>query len=333
LAAITAARAEDAVKTGPRLVAPEPTGDVGKIVKGTHAPHTFVLRNEGTEPVRIDGVEPACHCTVAAFDAVIPPGGTGQVKAEVDTLMLNGAGSTKLRVHSNDPQSPLVLNLAYDVVVLLNAKPGYARWATTQGESEGTIGNTIWSRDGATFRVTSVESPHPHLRTAFRAATDAEKDPKANGSQWRVELTLDSHAPVGAVTGEVLVHTDHPQQKVMPLPISGFMRPTVFVYPDKGELGMLDPSKLPLRATFKFTNFATEPIAVTAAETSIPGATATVEMVEYGREYQVRLLLPAGMAAGPFSGQLAIRTDSTKAPLVQVPLSGVIQATQAAAGK
>lgn len=320
-----AAAAAEPPPAGPKLVAVEPNGDVGKVIRGAKASHTFVLRNEGTETTTIDGVEPACHCTIAAFDTTIPPGGQGKVTAEVDTLSLNGAGTTHLRVYSNDPQSPLLLAIAYDVQIRLQAKPGFARWASTQGEVEGTIGNTIWSIDGKEFRVTGVDSPYPHMRAAFHQATDAERNQKVTGSQWRVELTLDSHAPVGALTGEVIVHTDHPEQKLMPLPISGFMRPTVFVFPEKAELGPLDPTKFPVRAIFKFTNFATEPITITAAEASLPGTTTSIEMVEYGREYRVGLLLPAGMAAGPFNCKLAIHTDSPKAPLVEVPVSGTIQ--------
>jgi hypothetical protein len=319
------APAPQSTAPAPHLVATEMSADLGSIVKGAKGQHTFVVRNEGNATAKIAGVEPSCHCTIASFDATIPPGGEGKVTADVDTLLVNGKGTTALRVHSNDPASPLELTLHYEVGILLQAKPGYARWATTQGETEGVIGNTIWAVDGKDFKVTSVDSPHPYVRTSFRPAKDDEKNPKAIGPQWRVELTLDKQAPVGAITGDVVVHTTHPAQKVIPLPISGFMRPVVFVYPDKGEMGTLEATKLPLRASFKFKNFATEPITVTGVETSIPGATTSIDMVEYGREYQVRLILPAGMAAGEFSGKLAIRTDSPKAPLVEVPVHGVIQ--------
>jgi hypothetical protein len=308
----------------PRLVVAETTGDVGTVVKGAHAKHTFVLRNEGDAPLEISGVLPACGCTLAHVDPVIPPGGEGKLELDVNTLSLTGPGTTQVRVDSNDPQSPMVLTVKYEVYDRLLAKPGYARWKSTQGEREGTIGNTIFATDGKPFRVLGVETPGPHMRASFRPATDAERNAKATGDQWRLELTLDSMAPVGAIEGEVLVRTDHPEQKVMALPISGFVRPTVFVFPERGEMGTLERAKLPMRATFKFSNFATEEIAPTAAETTIPGATASIEPVEDGRVYNVVLLLPPDMPAGAFSGALRVRTDSAKAPLVEVPISGTI---------
>jgi hypothetical protein len=306
-----------------KVVAVETTGDVGTVVKGAVAVHTFVLRNEGDAPAQI-GVLPSCGCTVVHVDQLIPPGGEGKLEAKINTLSLNGPGTTSLRVDSNDPDSPLVLNVKYNVVDRLLAKPGYARWKSTQGEREGTIVNTIWANDAKPFRIVSVETPAAHLRAAFRPATEEERNPNAEGDQWQLELTLDSLAPVGAIEGELLVHTDHPEQKVMALPVSGFVRPTVFVFPERGDMGTLESAKLPMRATFKFSNFATEKIAPVAAEVNIPGATTSIEPVEEGRVYNVVLMLPQDMPAGSFAGSLRVRTDSTKAPMVEVPLSGVI---------
>ena len=312
----------------PRLVAAEITGDVGTVVKGSHAKHTFVLRNEGDAPLEITGVLPSCGCTLAHVDEVIPPGGEGKLEVDVNTLSLTGPGVTYIRVDSNDPQSPLVLNLKYEVTERLLAKPGYARWKSTQGESEGTIANTIFTVDGKPFRVLGVETPGPHLRATYRPATEEERNEKAAGDQWRLELTLDSKAPVGAITGEVLVRTDHPDQQVMALPISGFMRPTVFLFPETADMGTLERAKLPMNATFKFSNFATEEIAPTAAEVTIPGATTSIVPVEDGRVYNVVLQLPADMPPGSFTGSLRVRTDSAKAPMVEVPISGTIAQAQ-----
>jgi hypothetical protein len=326
-----AAAETPAPPAGPRLVVEQPSVDLGVLFKGVKVTHTFVLRNEGTEPLRLLGVEPVCHCTVAEVDEEIAPGATGKLTAVLDTLSLSGKGSSVLRLASNDPQSPTALSLGYDVQVRLTGKPGFARWASTQGEREGTIGNTIWATDEKDFDILAVESPHPYIRASFRPATEAERNPKIAGKQWRVELTLDAAAPVGPITGEALIRTDHPDQKLAPLPVSGFMRPTLFVFPERGEFGTLAADRLPLRATFKVTNFATEEIAVTGAESTIEGAELIVEPVEKGREYQVRIVLPAGMQTGPFQGTVAIRTDSAKAPVVEIPVSGVIEAPAATA--
>jgi hypothetical protein len=317
---------------GPRLVVAEPSADFGPQARGAKPTHTFVLRNEGDAPLQITRVLPACGCTVVDFDNPIAPGGEGKLTTEVDTLLLSGTGNTKVSVFTNDPAAnPLVLTLAYEVQQSLYATPGQARWKSTQGEKEGTIGNTLYSDDGKDFSVVGVDSPHSYVRASFRPATEAERHAKATGPQWRVDLTLDSMAPPGAILGNVVVRTDHPDQQLLPLPISGFVRPTIYLFPEVGDFGAVDTSTRAIRASFKFTNFATEPIAVTAVELDIPGATATVEAVEAGREYKVAVVLPAGMPAGDFAGTLTVRTDSAKAPAITAPVRGVVTTAAASA--
>jgi hypothetical protein len=323
--------ASEPAAAGPRLVAPEQSANFGPQARGARPRHTFVLRNEGTAPLQITRVLPACGCTVVDFDNPIPAGGEGKVTAEVDTLLLSGTGTTKVSVFTNDPAAdPLVLTLSYEVQQSLYATPGQARWKSTQGEKEGTLGNTIYSDDGKEFAVVGVDSPHSYVRATFRPATEAERQAKATGPQWRVDLTLDSMAPPGAIIGNVVVRTDHPDQQLLPLPISGFVRPTIYLFPEVGDFGAVDTSSRAMRAAFKFSNFATEPIAVTAVEVDIPGATATVETVEVGREYKVAVILPAGMPAGDFAGTLTVRTDSAKAPTITAPVKGVVTTAAAA---
>jgi len=318
----------------PRLDFAQFTGPLGKITHGDKRAFTFEVKNLGNAPLEISNVAPFCGCTVVKFDKTVPPGGTGKITAEVDTLTLgSGPGSTHVLVESNDTARPEQrLDLTYEVVDYLFAKPGYARWKSTQGEKEGTIQNVIWTNDGTPFHIVDVESPYPHLRASFRPATEAERNPKVTGDQWAIDLTLASMAPVGAIVGHVLIHTDHPQQKLIVLPISGFMRPTMFVFPEVGDFGNLEPSKLPVRASFKVSNFATEAIQITNVEVEgVPGATAEVTPVEAGREYKLYVTLPAGMTAGPFAGQIKIHTDSAKAPVVSAPVKGTITSAQAQA--
>lgn len=309
----------------PKLAVDQAVVDLGEVVKGQKVIHEFIIRNEGSVPLEIEDVRSSCGCTVAEFDRVVPPGGRGTIRAELNSLSLNGPGSTYIKVDSNDPENPLTaLELKFNVVSLIRAFPGYARWLMTQGEKEGTIGQTIWATVGADLRVVKVEPPVPHISASFRPATEEERQEDVDGPQWRVELTLDNQAPVGAITGEVMVHLDHPQQKVLPIPISGFVRPTVFVEPQTGDFGTLH-LKETKRAVYNFRNFATEPIAVTGAEPSVEGLEAEVETVEIGRRYRVILKFdPASMPEGPFQGKLVIRTDSPKVPAYEIDLKGTL---------
>ncbi len=46
-------------RRGPRIVVDEARYDLGKVVQGTQATHTFEVRNAGNEPLVIERVQPS----------------------------------------------------------------------------------------------------------------------------------------------------------------------------------------------------------------------------------------------------------------------------------
>jgi hypothetical protein len=327
------ASAPAAGQEGGALSVVESTADLGTLVKGDVVHHDFVLRNTGEEPVTIERVAPSCGCTVVEFDDTIPPGGEGTLRAELDTKGLTGNGSSSIEVYVTGQKAPAAtVVLEYNVVFKLLAHPGYARWIVVQHEQEGNIAQTVYSTDGSDFEIVSVEPPIPAIEVSFREAKPEERQEKAQGSQWVVSATLDSAAPVGPLTGFIDVATTHPRQKVLQIPVSGFVRPAVFVEPQRGDFGTIDLER-PKHAKFQVRSFSSEPIKVTGAEADVPGVSVTIDQVEEGRTYIVTLVFdPAKLEEGRFSGNLRLTTDSEKVPQVDIALLGNIVRSERSAG-
>ncbi|HEX6863694.1 MAG TPA: DUF1573 domain-containing protein [Thermoanaerobaculia bacterium] len=309
----------------PKAVVVEPIKDAGTVSKGDKISHDFLIKNEGDADLAILNVQPACGCTVAEFDKTIAPGQTGKVHAVLDTSTFTGPISKGLMVFTSDPDVPQVeLTVRAKVQPYISAKPGYARYITVQGEAaQGSIGQTLWAPDGTSFDVVKVESPLPYLKTSFREATPEEQVADAKGKQWRVEMTLANDAKVGALADYVTIHTNHPKQKLVQIPVSGFVRPVMAVTPPVADFGKVD-LKEPLRKALNIRNFATEPIKITGLDESLAGVEAQVSPVEDGREYEVFLTLKPELGKGPFNGKLRIRTDSPKSPLIEIELKGTV---------
>lgn len=307
----------------PKAVAVEAIKDVGVVPKGDKVVHDFLIRNDGDVPLQITDVRAACGCTVVDFDKSVAPGQTGKIHAELDTATFNGPIAKSVTVFTNDPDAAqLDLTLRAKVEPFIQAKPGYARYITVQGEEKtGTIAQTIWAPDGTSFEVTGIESPYPFLKTSFREAKPEERVPDVQGKQWRIEMALSNDAAVGALADHVRIVTTHPKQKLVTIPVSGFVRPVIAVTPPVADFGQVE-LKEPLRRTFNVRNFATEPIKITSVEGGMPGLKTELEPVTEGREYQLRLTLSPGMAKGPLSGKLVLHTDSPKRPIIEVDLQG-----------
>jgi len=308
----------------PKAEIPERRFEFGIIGQGEEVRHSFAVQNKGDAPLEL--ARDAAHGQVrlGSDPKPIPPGATGTVELVFDASVPVGPTEVSLGLTSNDPAQPkLSFALAGEVKELLRAKPGYARWNTVQGEKEATIAQTIAATDATPFRVTSVDAP-PYVKTVVREARAEERVADVIGPQWRVELTLDSWAPVGAITGSAVVHTDNPKQHQAFIPLSGFVRPIVFVDPPSGELGTLNVGGT-AKVEFKVRFFGTSPIRLTSAEITVPGAKTTVAPLQDGRLYQVTLQLTPAVAAGPLSGKLILRTDSAKLPTYELPLTGKVE--------
>ena len=309
----------------PKIAAVEPIKDAGTVPKGEKIVQDFLLRNDGDAVLEITNIQPACGCTVAEFDKSIAPGKTGKVHASVDTSTFNGAISKGLTVFSNDPATPqLELTIRAKVEPYISIKPGYARYVTVQGEPvEGDITQTLWTNDGSSMDITGVDSPWPYLKVTYREAKPEERQPDSKGKQWRIEMKLSNDAKVGPLAEYVTVHTNHPKQKIVQIPVTGFVRPMIAVTPQVADFGTIE-LKEATKKVINIRNFATEPIKVTGVEETVKGIEAKLEPLNDGREYQVQLTLSPELAKGSFEGKLTIRTDSAKMPVLEVPLKGTI---------
>lgn len=318
--------AQGASSSKPKAVAAEPIADVGSVAKGDNAAHDFVIKNEGTADLQITNVQPACGCTVARYDKTIAPGKTGSIHVVVDTTTFSGAIAKYVTAFTNDPDNPQIqLTVKAKVEPYIAIKPGYARFIVVRGESQqGIITQTLSATDGQTFDITGVDSPMPALKVTYREATPKERQPDVKGKQWRVDMALSNDtAPVGAIATYVTVHTTHPKQKVVEIPVSGFVRPILAVTPPVVDFGKFD-LKEPRRFTFDVKNYATEQIKLVSVDPAGKGVGAELQPVEPGRHYSVHMTLNPDMGKGPFQGKLMVHTDSPKIPVVEVPYRGVV---------
>jgi len=310
----------------PQAVVVEPVKDFEVVAKGEHLKHAFEIRNEGDEVLEITEVRPSCGCTVAKFDQKIAPGKSGFVIADVDTASLDGVIAKSVAVFTNDADNAkLQLTVKADVRPYIAVDPGYARFSYVQGEPTGTISETIYAPDGSDIEILEVKVPYDHIRVSHRVAGEEERDARGSGKQWKVDIEILPDAPVGPLRDHVEVIVDHPKQKKVLIPISGFVRPRQHVTPQEIDFGQVKSSDLPLVKGFTLTSFTTKGIDPPEVESSIKGLDIQVRKTgTTGHRYQVILQMTRDMPKGEFADVLRIRTSDEKSPVIEVPLRGVV---------
>ena len=312
----------EAVPT-PKLSAEERVHTTGETARDQVVEHTFKIRNSGGAPLTILEVVEPPNLEIVSLPTSLAAGEAGEVRVRVPLLYDKpGALLKQIVLRTNDPATPeFVLELKILSTEYVAAKPGYARWIAVQHEKRGTISQLLAANDRQDFEVLRTSTPPPGITSAIAVAAKEPGSPRT----WTVDLTLGDDAPVGAIVGTLLIHVNHPKQKIVPIPLSGFMRPVVAVTPDKVSAGEIKLTEK-RNQVFIVKAFSTEPVHVTRVEHDLQGfPPAVLETRMIGREYKVRIAFdPATMPKGALRGKLKIYTDSPKTPLLVVPIDGTV---------
>lgn len=340
LAAALAAQGEPAKAGGsgprPRLVVPEKVHTTEELARDGVAEHTFLLRNEGDAPLELQFLVSTANIRLSERTMTLAPGTERGLTVSVPLLGEPPGGLLKqIEIRGNDPdQVSVVLELKIQSVEYVRPNPPRARWISVQQEMDGKLVSVLRSTDGTPFRIVGLSEPPAGMSYAFRPAPDQPDDtplaiapPPGTSRNWQVEMTLTKSAPVGAITGRLEVEVDHPKQRIVPIPLSGFMRPVIAVTPHELKLGELAAGGV-TTLDFYFRNFATEPIHLAKVEPEVPGlGEAAIQVEELGRKYRVRIPVDfSQQKPGALRGAIRFHTDSAKVPVYTVPFEAVIAA-------
>jgi hypothetical protein len=326
----------------PKLTVDPPSFDSGPVARDSVVEKVFTLANEGDAPLRIDRIVATGNTALSSRPSEIPAKGKVQITVRIELLPERALGLIKqLEIHSNDPQRPkIVVPIRIESTEFVQPRPDRARWNSVQQEMDGTITSYVKAVDGKPFRVLGVSPAPPGIRVVtvpVSAAEAAARQPAADGATatldpngahetWKVAMTLAKDAPVGAIVGQLELTIDHEKQKIVPIPLSGFMRPVVAVTPHELVMGEI-PVGSARSHSFFVRNFATEPIELTKVDSDIPGfSEGVITVKEAGRSYDVKVAMDlAKNAPGPLQGVIRFHFASPKTPVYTLPVSAVIK--------
>ena len=308
----------------PKLVVEERVHETGEIARDKVVEHTFKLRNAGDATLNINDLLLPPNLELLSRPKALAPGESGTINVRVPLLNDKALALNKqLELQTNDPETPtLVLELRIQSVEYVSAKPGFARWIYVQHEKPGTISQKLAARDGAALEILETSGTPPGISASTQQLPQVGTAPR----EWQVDLALSKDAPVGPIIGTLLVHVKHPKQSIVPIPLSGFVRPAIVVTPHELKLGEL---ALTAKQSQSFTvkTYSTAPMQVTRVEHNLAGfPPAELETVKAGREFRVKLAFdPATLPKGPIHGTLTLHTDSAAVPVVTVPIDGTVK--------
>jgi hypothetical protein len=322
-----AAGAQEASDGGPKMVVPEKIIDLGQVAKGVVADVDFEIANEGSETLEIKAVRPTCGCTVADFDREIAPGQKGAVRAKLDTSDFSGPVSKSILVMTNDPETPTVsLVIRGQVKPYVEVLPrALVRFNAIQHQDAAEKVLLVGAADVDEFKITSIEPSEDYLVTSVRPLEKDERIADRSDSQYELTLSLADDAPVGPVNGQVVVHTDNPKAKAIPIRVFGVVRSLLHVTPPSLQFGAVEAAVKPGRNLVVVSNRPDADVEITGAEVDDPAFEVAVYPIQEGHRYQVTVTLSADASAGNHEGTVTLKTTDPEYPEVMVPVRATVK--------
>jgi len=313
---------------GPNMVVPEKVKDVGTVAQGETVEVAFKLVNEGSQPLEVKAVRPTCGCTVADYDKEIAPGSEGFVKATLETKDFAGPISKSILVMTNDPREPTVsVVIKADVRPFVEVVPRpLIRFNAVQREPMTQKVVVVATQADDDFKVTKVESSVPFLSASIRRLGTDEIIAGKSSKQYEVSLELAKNAPVGPVSAQLSIATNHPKAPKVEVKVYGVVRSLIHVTPAQVQFGTVDAKAKPGRNLIVVNN-RTGNAAMKIGTIGVDDGAfdATVSTIEDGRRYQVTVKVKEDAAPGAHSANLTIPTSDPDFPELTVPVKANIR--------
>lgn len=217
--------------------------DFGTMDPSTTASHTFVLRNEGTGPLKVTNGGTTCKCTVGKVsNGIVMPGEEAEVMLTWNTGLENTSYEHGAKILlTNDPQRESIqLTVRGTVRTRLGATRRELVFSALEPDhTSATLSTTLFTQMYSELTLDKASCTLEGVTWRVAAADPAEsKVLKARAAQ-RVSVTLPDEMPTGAFHGqlrlEFLAKTSpdaEPERELFDLDISGHVGHRLALYGD-----------------------------------------------------------------------------------------------------
>ena len=220
----------------PQIQCDSPQYEFGELSSDVPIEHTFVITNNGDEPLTISDVKSSCGCTTTDLkSAVVSPGESVDLQVKAKLVARTGIQSKTVKVHSDDPKTPeLVLSIKGQVTAPVMLEPYRLYFGNVKPNDQ-------------LVKAVKVLLEEPETTITRVEVLDEKNFPLASDNpNWRVTIersedqigyVLSVHAQAPSMIGRhavmVAVYTDHPKVPMVRLPVSITVSGALSIAPDE----------------------------------------------------------------------------------------------------
>ena len=195
------------------------TMDMGSVYAGDAVQKIAVIKNTGTDTLRISDIKAQCGCTATMMDEkTLAPNDTGRLSITFNTAGQNGHRSKQVYVMSNDPANPkLTITFSADVMSVLDINPKVITLDKARVDSVYTRTIVIANPSQTeAVSILAVNGDIPDIKASLM------KNKLAPGEQTQLQVTI-TPTKSGTINGKVHMTTDHKKQQAFDIGVFAFV--------------------------------------------------------------------------------------------------------------
>lgn len=195
------------------------TLDMGNVYAGESVQKIAIIKNTGTDTLRIADVKAQCGCTATLMsEKILAPNDTGKLSITFNTAGQNGHRSKQVYVMSNDPANPkLTITFSAEVMSVLEINPKVLTIEKAKVDSAYTRVITIANPSQTeAVNILSVKGDIPDITTSLM------KNKLAPGESTQLSVTV-TPSKSGTINGKVEMTTDHKRQSKFDIGVFAFV--------------------------------------------------------------------------------------------------------------
>jgi hypothetical protein len=213
--------------------------DFGPVPRGAKVRHAFVLTNRLTESVNIVDVRASCGCTSGrASAAIVPPGKTATVEAEMDTRNFVGPKATTLTVMlmtASGREAEVKFGVRSNILSDIVLNPGSIDFGSL-AKGQTPRQDLLIERAGSpAWRVTRVVANPALLKTV--SASLVETSRSESGVVYTLTVTLRPEARPGTLRDEIRIMTNDSESPTVPVLVTATVQGLLSAKPSTLDLG------------------------------------------------------------------------------------------------
>lgn len=317
----------------PHLEAESPVFDFGTIRGGDikSISHTFVFRNTGEAPLKINKIKPSCGCTSAIASATeVAPGATASITATVNPKGKSGNQTITVRVNTNDPaNNSMVFRMSGTILSAWRVVPAQldmGALAKLQSATKNVSVSSQYMKDDRQYRITGIKTGDPNIK-ASTAAAPAPKNSPINKSYIDVQQLVRINVTAGTTEGDqsqrVYIATNDPKNPTHTVTVRWTVEGDIHCTPNR--VTVVDTKGKKHIRDVTLSSHSSQPFDITGIEikgkTGNDDVTVTLkpDALPAQKVYQVSPNIVSNAPSETRSGKIIFKTSNPEKPEVSIP--------------